>query len=247
MSTSRLYRLTAPVRALLAPHQAMAESEAAAGWGALGLLLGVTALGALALPRLLHLLGGAMPPTGNPIVDAQNAVVTRALMRLVVVDRLVPPLDLVLGACLLCLIAALLFWAAGESPRRVVGAVALASAPALIQRLGELAVVWLVGRDGMVAGEVISLPARFNTGLTAVLTAFGRPPGGWMEVGASALSVVGVWTIALWALALRRSDARSAAGAQSWALGAACLAYAGGVVAVGFLRPALVPLVLGSP
>jgi hypothetical protein len=240
-----------PARAVVSPVAAMDEARHRSGALALAsVVLAAAALGALALPRLLDLLSAALAPAGNPLLDAHLGVLRGALGRLVIADRLLPPLPYVIGALIVGAAAPAL---AGRHlrARAILGVLAIGAAPLLVQRAGELAVVWLTPGDGLVAGEVARLPARFNVGLAGVLGAAGVTATGAWSVVAEAANAVGLWVVALWGWGLAQLD-RSAAAARgvalpAWPFWLAGAAYAAGYALYAALFPLYILLVMGAP
>lgn len=241
-----------PLRAVLSPGPSL--QEAGDGHGALAaasLLVLLTLLGALALPRLTALLAAGLPEGSSTLLGAHDAVLRAGLHRYVLADRMLPPLPYLLGALLVAAVAVPLLAANGVRAGTVAGVLVAGASPLLVQRLGELAVVWLTPPEGLVAGEIVSLPARFNVGVAGTLAWAGVVVGGWRSVVAEAVNAVGLWVVVLWGWGLARLDrgpralAPRAAGAAWWCLLAAT-AYGAGYALYAVLFPYLLLLVMGA-
>ncbi len=255
MSDTLLRGAALPLRALWSPGAALDDAPARRAAAPASLVLLLAALGAASLPRLLGLLDAALQPTGQELLDAHLGVLRAALTRLLVFERLVPPLPYLMGGTVLWLLAAPVI--AGRRRMRgaaaaVAAVLAVALAPLLVQRLGELAVVLALPADGRVmAGDVAGLPARFNVGAAGALAALGVAAPGWLGVAAEAANGVGLWVIALWGWGLSRLDRDAGRSARAphtigWYAGAAA-AYAAGWTLYGAGYPTLLLLVMGAP
>jgi hypothetical protein len=253
MSTSDWQAVLLPVRAILGPGAALDEARVRSSPLALaGVVLLVAALGSLGLPRLLPLLGAALAPSGQPLLDAHLGVMRAALTRLVLADRLLPPMPFVIGAVIVAAAAAPVLAGRGVRARTIWAVLAAGAAPLLVQRLGELAVVWLTPGDGLVAGDVARLPARFNVGVAGVLAVAGVTGTGAWSVAAEAANAVGLWVVALWGWGLASLDRGAPAAARgaalpSWPFWLAGAAYAAGYALYAALFPLYLLLVMGAP
>jgi len=249
--TRALRALSLPLSALGEPGPAMdvAGSRHAAG-AAAGLLLLTCGLGALSLPRLLALLAATLAPVGAPLVAAHAAALHDGLVRYLVADRLLPPPPLVIAALLVAVVAMPVLAGRRVSARAVWGVLAVGAGPLLVQRLGELLVVWSTPADGLVAGDVVGLAGRFNVGLAGVLGAAGRPPDGALGVVADAANATGLWVVGLWGWGLARLDrdaCRDGGGTVTWPYVLGVAAYAAGYAAYAASLPAYLGLVMGVP
>ncbi len=220
-----------PLEALWAPGTAMdVAGSRHPVLAVVAVALLVSALGAAALPRLLALLATSLS-AGGPGALARYAEALRAgLARYLLADRLAPPLPFVAAAVLVAAVAVPALAARRVAARAVVGVLAAGAAPLLVQRLGELAVVWGTPAAGLGTGDVIVLPARFNVGLAGFLAAAGAPPGGALGVAAEAANAVGLWVVALWGWGLARlwagADGRRAERPPRWPFALAAAAFA---------------------
>ncbi len=253
MSALRWRTALLPLRAVATPTAALLETRTGPDPLVLAsVVVLVSCLGALALPRLLGLLAASLATGRSPLLDAHAAVLRAGLARLVVADRLLPPLPYCFAAALLALAAAPLLAERGVRPLTVVCVIAAGASPLLLQRLGELAVVWLVPPDGLASGDIVSLPARFNVGAAGVLAAMGTLPGGWAGVAAEAANAVGIWVVGLWGAGLallargETAAARSAA-LPAWPFVLAAAAYAAGHAAYAAAFPLYMVVVMGRP
>lgn len=203
----------------------------------------VILMGAATLPRQLHFLAMSLTPTGKPIIDYHHTVLRPGLVRLMLLDRLVPPPTVLLASLFV-------FWAAdgmlhlGGSHRQRVGAIiAMGLVPLLLQRAGELAISWLaVPPPHVLPGFAVSLPQQFATGATLFW-----PPGeapGWAEAVGARLNLVTLWSVALWSVGLRELDGEGY-GPFHLLLPVMCLAAAGFIT--WSLGPPLWSIVLGNP
>jgi len=247
-------------RSMLLPLSALGEPGAAmdvAGSrypvrAVAGLLLSITVLGAASLPRILALLGMTLAPVGSPLAAAHAAALHDGLVRYVVADRLLPPPPLVLAAVLVALVATPMLAARRVAWTAVCGVLAVGAAPLVVQRLGELIVVWTTPADGLVAGDVASLATRFNVGLAGILSAAGRTPDGAWGIAADATNAIGLWVVALWGWGLARLDRDAAAVSGRaarvvWPFMLSAAAYAAGYAVYAALLPTWLLLVMGVP
>jgi len=213
---------------------------------ALGLLLAVavTAVGSATIPRQLDLLERALAPGGDMLRDSHLAAMQAGLLRLIVVDRLIPPPTLVLAGLLL-VIAADPVLAVSETRRRVLIAFAIAGlAPLLVQRLGEVVVAYLsVPPAHPRPGDPIALPQRFATG-AALLWWGDTPPPPWLLAVNTRFSLFAAWCVGIWSVGLRQLDGNRRSG---WHVGlpACCVALA--AMVTYWLRSLATALVLGTP
>lgn len=253
MGTSGWRAAGLPLRAVVSPAAALDEARARSGALALaGMVLLAAALGALGLPRLLDLLAASLGPGGDAVLDAHFDVMRAALARLVIADRLLPPLPYVIGGLIVAAAAAPVLAGRGVPARTILAVLAVGAAPLLVQRAGELAVVWLAPGDALVAGEVARLPARFNVGVAGVLALAGVTAAGAWSVAAEAANAVGLWVVVLWGWGLARLDRSAGPPARGQALAAwpfwlAGAAYAAGYALYAALFPLYLLLVMGAP
>jgi len=240
-----------PMRALWSPGAALDEAAAHRVVAPASLVLLVAALGALALPHLLRLLDVALQPTGREPLDAHLAVLRIGLGRLLLFERLVPPLPFLAAGAMLALVAGPVLSGRGVRAGAIGAVLTLGAAPLLVQRVGELAVVLAAPAAALGAGDVAALPARFNVGVAGALAAAGIQAPGWLGVAAEAANGAGLWVVALWGWGLSRLDrdaGRSAAAPHTlgWCMAAAA-AYAAGWALYAALYPTLLLLVMGAP
>ena len=251
MSRNLVRAAALPVRALWSPGAALDDAVTHRVVAPASLVLVVTVLGALALPRLLALLDAALQPTGQALLDAHLAVLRVGLTRLLLFERLVLPLPFVASGTLLALVAGPILSGRGVKGGAIVAMLSLGAAPLLVQRAGELAVVLASPGIGLAAGDVAGLPARFNVGLAGALAAAGLPAPGWLGVAAEAANGVGLWVVALWGWGMGRLDCDAGrsqrAGHTIWWCVAAATAYAAGWALYAVLYPYLLLLVMGAP
>ncbi len=250
----RLWRAAlVPLRSVVSPDASLREAGAApAPLVAASLLALLTALGSLAIPRLLALLASVLAFGASPLIGAHRAVLGGGLTRYILADRLAPPVPYLLAALIAFAVAAPALAGRGVRSGAVLAVIAAGASPLLVQRAGELAVVWLAPPDGLEAGDVAGLPARFNVGLAGLLASAGTPASGWRSVLAEAANGIGVWVVLLWGWGLARlgrgprGGAPGAADTIPWCLLAAA-AYGAGYALHAALFPVLLMLVMGAP
>jgi hypothetical protein len=240
-----------PLEALGSPGAAMDVAGSRHAILALVSLLVLTgALGAAALPRLLPLLATTLAPGGSPLLAAHTDALREGLTRYLLADRLLPPLPLVLAALMVAVVAAPILASSRVTARAVCGVIAVGAAPLVVQRLGELLVVWATPGDGLVAGDVAGLAGRFNVGLAGIFSAAGVVPGGALSVVAEAANAIGLWVVFLWGWGLARLDreaSRGRSGLAAWPFALAVCAYSVGYAAYAALLPTYLMLVMGVP
>jgi hypothetical protein len=205
--------------------------------------LGCAALGAATLPRQLHELWSALAPVGDQIRDAQHALMWHGLLRLAIVDRLLPPPVVVVAALLLVLAVEPVLSLPHDRRRTLWSVVALGLAPLLVLRMGELAITYLP--DGSVVrspGEVLLLPHRFVTGPLLLWTTESAPP--WVHIMDARLNLITLWCAGLWAWGLRWLDGRRLA---AWHIAVPLAALAGGGLVTWVFTQPVVALILGRP
>jgi len=246
------------LRSVLLPLAALGEPGAAmdvagsrhAALALASVLFLLCALGAASLPRLLALLSATLAPLGSSLAAGHAAALREGLVRYVVADRLLPPLPLVVAALIVWLVSAPILAGRRVAGRAVCGVLAVGAAPLVVQRLGELVVVWTTPADGLVAGDVAGLAARFNVGLAGLLSAAGQAPGGALSVVAEATNAIGLWVVGLWGWGLARLDrdaSRGRAGPVAWPFVLSVLAYGVGYAAYAAGLPYYLMLVMGVP
>jgi hypothetical protein len=183
------------------------------------------AMGLATLPQQLGVLHRALAPTGEPLQDAHTALLRDGIVRVIVVDRLVPSPTLLVAGLLLVLAAEPVLMLARERRGALHAVVLMGLAPLIVQRLGELAIVYLGAPEAALAGDAVTAPHRFSTG-PSLLWRHGVPAPGWLEVLNDRLNLLVLWCVALWALGMRMLDGGPL---RPWhvALPAACVAGAG--------------------
>ncbi|HTT68299.1 MAG TPA: hypothetical protein VMF70_09745 [Gemmatimonadales bacterium] len=241
--------LLLPLEGLWAPGPAMDVAGSRRALLALAaLLLLLAALGAASLPRLLALLGETL---GGGAAAAAHADALRAgLARYLVADRLLPPVPIALAATLVAMVATPALAGRRVAGRAVCGVLAVGAAPLVVQRLGELAVVWATPAAGLVPGDVAALAARFNVGAAGLLAAVGQSPAGALSVAAEAANAIGLWVVALWGWGLARLDhdaAPAGPGLPAWPFVLAVAAYGVAYALYAVLFPYYLVLVMGAP
>lgn len=207
------------------------------------LAVAVMALGGVAIPRQLALLSDLVPHTGDPVVVSLARRMHSAIVRLVVVDRLLPPLTFALAAGILCALAAPVLSLSQDDNRQLVVLAILGLAPLLVLRLSEAVLVWLVPAGSVATlGDTVTLPQRFVTGPKLLWRGEGVPPA-WLETLDARLNLFSLWCAALWAAGLRFLDGGRLA---LWhvILPAAAFLLAG--LVTWALGPLVLPVVLGG-
>jgi hypothetical protein len=210
---------------------------------ALTALVTTALLGAATLPRQLDLLSASLAPMGDLARDLHHAAMQAGLTRIVVADRLMPPPTLLVAALVLGLAAEPVLSLAEDRRRAVWAVVLLGLAPLVVQRLGELAVVYAsaVGSPPR-PGDAVGLASRFTTGPLLFWWTDNPPP--WLVSTNQRVSLVTLWAIVIWTVGVKELDGRRLA---SWhvALPVACLGVA--ALATWWLAPMVAGLLLGTP
>jgi len=200
-----------------------------------------TVLGLATLPRQVAVLELGLPLTGNPATDAQLEALRAGIVRLMVVDRVLPQPAVLLGAVLLVLGAEPVLMLAQEHRRALIAVAILGLAPLVVGRIGELAITYLVSSAGHgTPGDAISAPHRFLTGPKLLWRGDGPAPQ-WLEVLDARANLVSLGCVLLWSIGLRQLDGGRWA-AWHVALPLACL-VAGGLASWA-LAPVVLPIVL---
>jgi hypothetical protein len=231
------------VNVVVSPVGAMRQASTEPGLrlAAAVLLVAVSLLGSVTLPRQLQLLGRTLAPTGNPARDGHHAALSAGLNRYILFDRLVPPPTILLAAGLVIIAARPMLALAGDRGSRIQPAILLGLVPLLFQRIGEAAVTYVGSRGVTVPGLVIMLPRQFVTG-PALLWASAEVPF-WIEALSARLNLVSLWSLALWSLALRQLDGQPFC-SWHWLLPASCLATA--ALTTWWLEPMVLTMILGG-
>lgn len=227
-------------RVLVAPRDALAGAiaEPRGAVRATALLVTVTALGALTLPRQLPALAEALLGPGGP---PYGPLMLAGLRRLIVLDRVMPPLTPVVAAVLVYFLAGAWLPAAPARSRVLVAAITLGLSPLILLRLGELLTVWLVPAAGLTAGDIVALPRWFATGPITLLARDAVSPA--LDLLDARLNLVTAWILTLWVLALRRLDGEAAA----WQILVPLLAYLIAGALTWVLGMPTMALLLGGP
>jgi hypothetical protein len=126
---------------------------------------------------------------------------------------------------------------ARDRRRAIVAVAVLGLAPLVLDRIGELAITYLVSMDvHATPGGAITVPHRFGTGPAALWRGPGSAPA-WLELLDARVNLVSLGSVALWSVGVRELDGH---GWQAWhvVLPAGCLG------AAGLLTWVLTPLVL---
>jgi hypothetical protein len=230
--------------ALVDPRAALGGvAERPRPWALLaGLAAALVALGLATLPRQLALLDNAMAATGDPLLDAQTELLRSAVLRLIVVDRLVASPTLIVAALLLAIAAEPVLMLAQRQRPAIWAVVLLGLTPLVVLRVGELAITYVAAIADPVAGDAVTAPQRFVTGPLLLWWGEGPAPG-WLEVLSRRVNLIVLWCLALWSMGMRQLDG---GGWQlwHWALPAVCVAAAG--LITWMLGPVVLPLVLGA-
>jgi hypothetical protein len=203
----------------------------------------VTALGVATLPRQVAILNRVLAATGDPQSDLHHEALRSGLLRLIVADRLVPAPALLLAAVLLVAVAEPVLMLARDRRPAIVQIALLGLAPLAVDRLGELAMTYLVPLAGQVtAGDAVLAPHRFRTGPLLLWWSPGPAPA-WLELLEPRANLIVLWAVALWSIGLRTLAGRAL---ETWhvALPLACVLGAG--VVTWILGPLIVPAILGG-
>ncbi len=216
----------------------------AVGAIALVLFAAVAALGAACLPRQLSLLGQALAPTGDAMLDFHYEAMRGGLARIVLVDRLIPSPLLVIAAALVVSIGEPVLALARDRRAALWTVVLLGLAPLLVQQLGELAVTYLAAvTPDPTPGHAVSLPHRFSTG--PVLLWRGETPApAWLEIVDARVNLITLWCVALWTTGFRVLEGRRFA---PWHVAVPLAGLAGAGVLTWILGPLARSALLGNP
>jgi hypothetical protein len=231
--------------ALIDPSEAMRRG---ATWPrpwrtAAALASAVAVLGLATLPRQVAILNRVLAPTGDPQSDLHHELLRSGLLRVIVVDRLIPAPALLLAAVLLVAVAEPVLMLAGDRRTAIAQVALLGLAPLLVDRLGELAMTYLLPlADQVTAGDAVLVPHRFRTG-PLLLWRSPEPAPAWLELLEPRANLIVLWAVALWSMGLRRLAGRTL---ETWhvALPLACVLGAG--VVTWILGPLIVPAILGG-
>jgi len=207
----------------------------------LALALASAVLGLGTVPTQVEMLRTALPPAGNPLLDARTGALRAGILRLIVADRLVPAPAVLFGALVLVLTADPVLMLPVARRRELLGVAVLGLSPVLVERVGELAMTWLVdpGR-AVVAGDALTVPPRFAAGARLFWQAAGPAPA-WIELLESRVNLFALWCAGLWSLGLHGLAGRRW---EPWQvlLPLACLG-AGGLL-TWLLGPLVMPAIL---
>lgn len=231
------------LRALADPQGAARAAVASpAPWRVLVVLvLSWTILGIGTLPRQLALLSHAFAPTTDPALAAGREALATGLVRLIVMDRLVPFPVVLVGAVLLVLAAEPVLMLSRDRRSAIIAVAVLGLAPVVIGRGGELAFTWIADPGATATpGTALTLPHRFATGVGLFWLGDASPPA-WVELLEARVNLVTLWCAAVWAVGLAELDSGRL---ERWhvLLAFGCLAVAGLVTWVA--GPIVVPMVL---
>ncbi len=161
------------------------------------------------------------------------------MLRLIVADRLVPSAKLPLGTFFL-VVAAEPVLALARDRRGPIWAIALLGlSPLLVDRLGQLAMTYLVPFAAHTTpGYAMTAPRRLSRG-PLVLWQRSEPAPAWLKLLDDRANLISAWCIGLWGVGLRQLDGGRLA---LWhvALPVGC------VVAAGLVTWVVGPLVLAA-
>ena len=240
-------RVAAQLAQSLVDPAAAARSAASqpVPWFALAVvILAAAAIGAGPRPKQLDILGRALAFTGDTMRDLRNAAMHDGLLRLIVIDRLVPPPTILLAALLVVGAADPVLVLPRDQRKMLWAVVLLGLTPMLVLRLGELAVTYEAVLDHAPrAGDAVSLPHDFITGPVLLWPGDAQPPV-WLRSLSQRVNLLSAWSVALWAIGLRELDGRRFA-AWQLLLPACCLAVAAAIT--WWLAPMSTALILGRP
>lgn len=231
--------------ALIDPPEAMRRGvlEARPLRTAAALASAVTALGLATLPRQVAILNRVLASTGDPQSNLHHEALRSALLRLIVADRLVPAPALLLAAVFLVAVAEPVLMLARDRRAAIVQIALLGLAPLLVDRLGELAMTYLVPlADQVTAGAAVLAPHRFRTG-PLLLWWSPEPAPAWLELMEPRTNLIVLWAVVLWSIGLRTLEGRTL---ETWhvVLPLVCVMAAG--VVTWILGPLVVPAILGG-
>ena len=201
----------------------------------------VVALGVATLPRQVAILNRTLVSLGDAALDAQREALRAGVLRLIVVDRLVPSPTVLVAAMLLLLAAEPVLMLARDQRHCLVTVIGLGLAPLVVQRVGEFAVTYLLDPGAhLTAGDAIMAPHRFATG-PALFWARSVTVPEWVELLEPRVNLVSVWCAGLWAQGLHSLDGRSWA---PWHLTLPLVCLAGAGVLTWAFGPLVIQVVL---
>lgn len=146
----------------------------------------------------IMLLERAIGDAGN--IAAHISVMRTGLIRLILVDRMLPPATASLAALVAGTIAIFSMELAAPARRLLRWVLLLGMVPILALRLGELGVTLLGAVSQLSVGDVMELPGRFVLG---PLFFAGSDPAPWVYLVDARFNLVTVWMGVVWVKGLR--------------------------------------------
>lgn len=188
------------------------------------ILFGITAaIGSLTIPRQLAELSAQINGADSIAQALHFGKMQRGLVRLIVVDRIVPPITPLLAAIILLLLSGPALSLSQDREKILSAAVLLGLTPILLQRAGELVVTYLTSAGHVQnVGEAVLIPHHFETGVSLLVPY----DWAWLEPLSARLNLFSLWCVVLWSGTLSQLDSGRA---KRWHYGlpVACLAVAG--------------------
>jgi hypothetical protein len=218
-----------------------AVSRPAPGLTLTVLAAATTAFGLATLPRQLRVLGRGLPFTGDALIDAQHEALRDMVTRLIVIDRLVPQPTVIVAAALVLLAAEPVLMLARDRRRAILAVVVLGLAPLVLERVGELAISYLLSPASRpTPGWAMTIPHRFVTGPAVFWHGADSVPQ-WLEVLDARINLVSLGCVALWSVGIRQLDGRQW---EPWhvVLPVGCLIGSG--LITWALTPAVIPVLM---
>ena len=162
---------------------------------ALGFFL---AIGGVTAIIQIVLLERAIGNSGH--IDTHISVMHSGFIRLILVDRLLPPATALLTAMIVGAIAIFSMELGAPARRQLRGVLVVGMVPLLFMRIGELGATVLGAASALSPGDVMVLPGRFVLGPRVVA---GSDPAPWIYLLDARLNLVTIWMAVVWAKGLR--------------------------------------------
>jgi hypothetical protein len=206
-------------------------------------VLSASLLGLATVPKQLRLLLESLPPVEDALLNAQHEALRAGIIRMIMVDRLIPSPTLLLAVVIAGLMADSVLGLPRDRRGRIWTVLALGLAPVLIGRAGELAMTYLLRFDTLSPGIAITLPHRFSTG-PLLLWLKSDPAPAWLEIADSRINLITLWVAGLWVVGLREVDDARRVALWHVALPLFCIGVAG--VVTWASGPLMFSVILGA-
>jgi len=219
----------------------VAASRPAPGATLAALTATTVAFGLSTIPRQLSLLGRGLPFTGDPLMDAQHEAIREMVIRLIVVDRLVPQPTVIVAAVLILLVAEPALMLARDRRKAIVAVAVLGLSPLVLERIGELAITYLLSPASQATpGAALTIPHRFVTGPAMFWRGHESAPQ-WLEILDARVNLISLGCVALWSVGLRQLDGKNW---QFWHVALPLMCLVGAGLVTWALTPVVIPLLM---